>query len=96
MIDSEIPLDQLPRYVHPESGAPWFRCPACGSDHVRPVELFTQTFAMNATVVAGGAPSYCPVPGADRALDLAYPRGSPRRAARTRSGPTTSRAATTR
>lgn len=70
MIDENLPPGQLPRYAHPESGLPWFACPACSSTHVRAKRLLTVVFRMNAIVTNSALGHYCVVPGSDRALDL--------------------------
>lgn len=74
MIDDTIPADQLPRYVHPTTGAPWFACPACSGTHVRALRLLTRDFGMNAVVTTPAERHWCIVPGSDRALDLDFGR----------------------
>jgi hypothetical protein len=74
MIDDTIPAAQLPRYTHPDTGAPWFACPACSSTHVRAQRLLTRAFGMNAVVTTVSQFFYCRVPGSDRALDLEFGR----------------------
>lgn len=70
MISAETPLDQLPRYVHPETGAPWFACPACGSHHVRGQMLETTYIGFHGVLQSAAAGGWCRVPGADRAVEL--------------------------
>ncbi len=74
MIDASLPLDQLPVYLHPVTGAPWFACAQCASHHVRPRALQTREFGMNAVVTTRDARHYVGVPGSDRALDLEFGR----------------------
>lgn len=69
MIDDTLPLEQLPRYVHPTTGAPWFVCPSCASHHVRVRRLQTKTFGANWTVTLR-SDGDCVVHGADRGLML--------------------------
>lgn len=65
-----------PVYIHPTTGAPWFRCPRCSSDHVRPMRIDTCDFGMNVFIVNGENNGYVAIPGADRALRLEFGRSS--------------------
>ena len=69
MIDETLPLDQVPRYVHPTTAAPWFACPGCASHHVRVRRLQTNTFGAIWTVTPRSE-SDAAVDGSDRGLRL--------------------------
>lgn len=75
MIPDNNPAADLPRYVHPETGAAWFACPKCGGEHVRPRGLAKGWEQLNTTITTANQRLYCVVPGSDRVLDLEYGKG---------------------
>jgi len=74
MIDDTLAPSALPRYVHPETGAPWFACPRCSSVHVRPRRLQTAGFGVNGTLMVACDETDYQVPGSDRGVRLDWGR----------------------
>ncbi len=70
MIDDTLPLSSLPRYVHPETGAPWFACRSCASVHVRPRTLQTAGFGVNGTLMRACDETDYDIPGSDRGVRM--------------------------
>lgn len=73
MIDDTLPLSSHPRYVQPDTGAPWFACPHCACTHVRAWRLQTAGFGLSGSLCAASDADY-PIPGSDRGVLMEFGR----------------------